>query len=148
MARVESARKTVTNSNVLTRTLLRRAANAGLRITEALEVRVRDVRVVDGIARSVRVIGKGNRERLVPLPKEFGQVFGFWLSDRGKDDLVFAKEPGRQGLRAPSAVTSAGYSIARGSTRRSRRTSSGTPTPRDSSKLGPSSSTSRRCPGM
>jgi hypothetical protein len=31
--------------------------------------------VADGIARSVRVIG--NRERLVPLPKDFGQVFGF-----------------------------------------------------------------------
>ena len=44
-------------------------------------MRVRDVRVVDSCARSVRVIGKGNRERLVPLPKEFGHVFGFWLAD-------------------------------------------------------------------
>jgi integrase/recombinase XerD len=36
------------------------------------------VDVIPGdIARSVRVIGKGNRERLVPLPKDFGQVFGF-----------------------------------------------------------------------
>jgi integrase/recombinase XerD len=68
--------------------------NSGLRISEALSVRVRDVRVVDGCAQSVRVIGKGNRERLVPLPKEFGQVFGFWLNDKGKEDFVFAKQPG------------------------------------------------------
>jgi integrase/recombinase XerD len=80
--------------------------NAGLRITEALQVRVRDVRVVDGIARSVRVIGKGNRERLVPLPKDFGQMFGFWLSDRPKDDFVFAKEPGS---KAPGPHAVRGY---------------------------------------
>jgi site-specific recombinase XerD len=42
----------------------------------------------------VRVIGKGNRERLVPLPEAFGQVFGFWLNDKGKEDFVFAKQPG------------------------------------------------------
>jgi site-specific recombinase XerC len=56
--------------------------DAGLRISEALSVRVRDVRVVDGVAKSVRVIGKGNRERLMPLPEAFGQVFGYWLSDK------------------------------------------------------------------
>jgi integrase/recombinase XerD len=62
------------------------------------------VDVIPGdIARSVRVIGKGNRERLVPLPKDFGQVFGFWLSDRGKDDFVFAKEPGDK-VPGPHAV--------------------------------------------
>jgi integrase/recombinase XerD len=32
---------------------------------------------VNGVAKSVRIIGKGNRERLVPLPKDFDQVFGF-----------------------------------------------------------------------
>jgi integrase/recombinase XerD len=68
--------------------------NSGLRISEALSVRVRDVRVVNGVARSVRVIGKGNRERMVPLPESFGQVFGFWLNDKGKEDFVFAKQPG------------------------------------------------------
>jgi integrase/recombinase XerD len=73
--------------------------DSGLRISEALAVRVRDVRVADGIARSVRVIGKGNRERLVPLPKDFDQVFGFRLSDRGKDDFVFAKAPSAHAVR-------------------------------------------------
>lgn len=50
--------------------------NSGLRISEALSVRVRDVRVVNGVARSVRVIGKGNRERLVPLPKPSARCLG------------------------------------------------------------------------
>ena len=36
-------------------------------------------RRVDGTAKSVRVIGKGDKERIVPLPEAFGQVFGFWL---------------------------------------------------------------------
>jgi integrase/recombinase XerD len=60
---------------------------------------MRDVRVVDGVAKSVWVIGKGNRERMVPLPESFGQVFGFWLNDKGKEDFVFAKIPGG---KAPS----------------------------------------------
>jgi hypothetical protein len=53
-----------------------------------------------GFARRDAEIGPGHRQgqprvpRLVPLPKDFGQVFGFWLSDRGRDDFVFAKEPG------------------------------------------------------
>jgi integrase/recombinase XerD len=70
--------------------------NSGLRISEALGVRVRDVRLVNGVAKSVRVIGKGNKERAVPLPDTFGQVFGYWLGDRGKDDFVFAKKPGEK----------------------------------------------------
>jgi len=68
--------------------------NSGLRISEALRVKVRDVRLTDGVARSVRVIGKGDKERLVPLPEAFGQVFGYWLSDKSKEDFVFAKEEG------------------------------------------------------
>jgi integrase/recombinase XerD len=74
--------------------------NTGLRITEALGIRVRDVRVADGIAKSVRVIGKGNRERLVPLPKDFGQVFGFWLRS-GEGRLRVREGAGRQGARPP-----------------------------------------------
>ncbi len=43
-------------------------------------------------------VGKGSCERLVPLPESFGQVFGFWLNDKGKEDFVFAKEPWRQAV--------------------------------------------------
>ena len=34
--------------------------------------------LVDGIAKSVRIISKDNQERLAPLPEAFGQVFVFW----------------------------------------------------------------------
>ena len=68
--------------------------NSGLRISEALAVRVRDIRQVDGVAKSVRVIGKGNKERIVPLPEAFGQVFGYWLSEQSREDFAFAKHPG------------------------------------------------------
>jgi integrase/recombinase XerD len=56
------------------------------------------MRVMNGVTKSVRVIGKGNRECMVPLPESFGQVFGFWLNDKGKGDFVFAKEPWRQAV--------------------------------------------------
>jgi integrase/recombinase XerD len=75
---------------------------SGLRISEALGLRVRDVRLKDGVARSLRVIGKGNKERLVPLPEAFGQVFGFWLADRPRDDFVFAQRPGGPPPGAPA----------------------------------------------
>lgn len=68
--------------------------NAGLRISEALGLRVRDVRLVEGVARTVRVIGKGDKERLVPLPDAFGQVFGRWVAAQSRADFVFAKTPG------------------------------------------------------
>ncbi|MBK8185721.1 MAG: tyrosine-type recombinase/integrase [Candidatus Competibacteraceae bacterium] len=69
--------------------------NSGLRISEALGLTIADVRLVDGAARSVRVIGKGNKERLVPLPASFGAVFGFWLKDRNRTEAVFAKSDGK-----------------------------------------------------
>jgi integrase/recombinase XerD len=69
--------------------------NSGLRISEALALKAADVRIVDGLAKSVRVIGKGNKERLVPLPASFGAVFGFWLKDRNRTEAVFAKADGQ-----------------------------------------------------
>ncbi len=70
--------------------------NSGLRISEALRMKVADVRIVEGIAKSVRVTGKGNKERLVPLPGQFAQVFGFWLKDReNRSEPVFAKADGK-----------------------------------------------------
>ncbi len=77
--------------------------NSGLRISEALGLKLSDVRIVDGIARSVRIIGKGNKERLVPLPEKFGQVFGFWLKDRNKVESVFARALGQKAVSRQSA---------------------------------------------
>jgi site-specific recombinase XerD len=52
----------------------------------AVELKVRDVQRVDSIAQSLRVIGKGNKERSVPRPHAFDQVFGFWLKERPRQD--------------------------------------------------------------
>ena len=70
--------------------------NSGLRISEALALKAADVRIVDGIAKSARgLIGKGDKERLAPLPVAFGAVFGFWLKDRNRTEAVFAKNDGK-----------------------------------------------------
>ena len=68
-----------------------------------------DVRLVDGTARSVRVIGKDNKERWAPLPEAFGQVFGFWLKDQPRGEFVFARAPGQ-----PPASSQAARAYLRG----------------------------------
>lgn len=76
--------------------------NSGLRISEALAVEVRDVRMDNMVSKSVRVIGKGDKERIVPLPAAFGQVFGAWIDGRAGEEYVFAKEPGGKPPGAPA----------------------------------------------
>jgi len=75
----------------------------GLRISEALGLKVQDVRVVDGVARSIRVIGKGNKERLVPVPDSFGRVFALSLAGKPTSEYVFAKSPGGKPMTARAA---------------------------------------------
>ena len=58
------------------------------------------MRLVDGTARSVRVIGKGDQERLVPLPEAFGQVFRFWLKAPPRGEFVFARATGQKPVSA------------------------------------------------
>ncbi len=67
---------------------------SGLRISEALGLKVQHIRVVDGVAKHVRVIGKGNKERQVPLPEAFGRVLALSLTGKTQEDYVFAKKPG------------------------------------------------------
>lgn len=61
------------------RALLELLYGAGLRIGEALALDVRDV---DLLAREVRVLGKGRKERVVPLPRAARQALGVWLEAR------------------------------------------------------------------
>ena len=56
-----------------------------------------------GVLKSVRVIGKGDQERLAPLPGAFGAVFGFWLKDRARGEFVFARAAGQQPVSAQAA---------------------------------------------
>ncbi len=66
----------------------------GLRISEALSLKVSDICVVDGMAQSVRVIGKGNKERQVPLPEGFMRELALFITDKSRDEYLFAKKPG------------------------------------------------------
>ncbi|MCG8530096.1 MAG: tyrosine recombinase XerC [Desulfovibrionales bacterium] len=52
---------------------------SGLRITEALRLNVQDVNATSGI---VRVVGKGEKERVVPLSDTAQEAMGAWLSVR------------------------------------------------------------------
>jgi integrase/recombinase XerD len=56
---------------------------------------IADARLPDGAAKSVRVIGKGDKERRVPLPDAFGAVFGGWLEGRANGEYVFARATGQ-----------------------------------------------------
>ena len=58
---------------------------------------------MEGTAKSVRVIGKGDKERLVPLPEAFGQVFGFWLKDQPRGEFVFARAVGQKPVSSQAA---------------------------------------------
>jgi len=61
------------------RALIELLYGAGLRIGEALALDVRDV---DLLAREVRVLGKGRKERIVPLPQATRRALGEWLEAR------------------------------------------------------------------
>ena len=55
---------------------------AGLRISEALTIREADVTMLNGVPDTVTVIGKGNKERQVPLSEKAARAVGYWLDTR------------------------------------------------------------------
>jgi len=61
------------------RALLELLYGAGLRVGEAVALDVRDV---DLLAREVRVLGKGRKERVIPLPQAAREALGVWLESR------------------------------------------------------------------
>ena len=61
------------------------------------------MRRVDGTAKSVRVIGKGDQKRRVPLPEAFGAVFGFWLKDQPRGEFAFARAAGQKPVSSQAA---------------------------------------------
>jgi integrase/recombinase XerD len=54
----------------------------GLRISEALGLTLDRVRYADGIPTSIRVIGKGDKERIVPLSSTAQRALHQWLKHR------------------------------------------------------------------
>jgi integrase/recombinase XerC len=61
------------------RALVELLYGAGLRVGEAVALDVRDV---DLLGREVRVLGKGRKERSVPLPEAAREALGAWLEAR------------------------------------------------------------------
>ena len=54
----------------------------GLRISEFVDMKEDDIRRKDGLPASVRVIGKGDKERRVPLSAEASAALHQWLKER------------------------------------------------------------------
>jgi len=82
------------------RALVELLYGAGLRVGEVVALDVRDV---DLLAREVRVMGKGSKERVVPLPEAARAALGAWLESR--------RRPGYQA--EPLFVSLAGGAAAR-----------------------------------
>jgi site-specific recombinase XerD len=76
--------------------------DTGLRLSEAAGVRVRDLDLVEG---RCRVMGKGRRERIVPVGRKTRRALRQWLGRRGPvrpEDALFV---GRGGLQLqPRAI--------------------------------------------
>jgi len=70
------------------RAILELLYGAGLRISELCGLRPQDL---DLRQRTVRVLGKGNKERIVPFPKPTAQALNDWLVERER--LFFGSEP-------------------------------------------------------
>ena len=73
----------------------------GLRVSEVVGVNMNDLSLNfrQGIG-EVRVLGKGNKERIVPLPEVAVALMGQWLQERGnllpKEDAVFLNKFGKR----------------------------------------------------
>jgi len=74
----------------------------GLRISEALSLRGRNLIHEGGQVVAVRVVGKGNKERLVPLSRTAREALEM-LGPVGVNASVFAFSQGRYRGRAPTA---------------------------------------------
>ena len=63
-------------------TLIAFLFNTGLRVSELCDMKVSDIRYRDGLPASLRVIGKGDKERRVALSPEAQRALQNWLKER------------------------------------------------------------------
>lgn len=76
----------------------------GLRVSEAINLKISDLFFNDGF---IRVKGKGNKERLIPIGKHAIKAINFYFDDRSKmtvskefQDILFLNRRGKQLTRA------------------------------------------------
>jgi site-specific recombinase XerD len=73
---------------------------AGLRISEVLKIKMSDITLQDGNPKMLSVIGKGNKERQVPLADQASRAVRVWMSTRKalQDDNDLARMFTRKNL--------------------------------------------------
>lgn len=83
--------------SVRDRTMLEIMYGSGLRLSELVNLNCREINLTDG---EIRVIGKGNKERKLPLGRESVKWIKHWLSMRDflvpKDDALFISKLGKR----------------------------------------------------
>lgn len=86
------------------RAIIEMLYGSGLRVSELVNLRLSDIYLQEGY---MRIIGKGNKQRLVPISPEATKWFNYWLEDRSQldikpesKDIAFLNRYGRQLTRA------------------------------------------------
>lgn len=86
------------------RAIIEMLYGSGLRVSELTELRLSNIYRQEGY---MRIIGKGSKQRLVPISPEADKQLGYWLEDRSKldikpeaQDIAFLNHYGRQLTRA------------------------------------------------
>ena len=86
------------------RAIIEMLYGSGLRVSELVNLRLSDMYLSEGY---LRITGKGNKQRLVPISPVAAEWFGYWMQDRNAldikpeaIDIAFLNRYGRQLTRA------------------------------------------------
>ena len=86
------------------RAIIEMLYGSGLRVSELVNLRLSDMYLPEGY---LRITGKGNKQRLVPVSPVAVEWFGYWMQDRSAldikleaTDIAFLNRYGRQLTRA------------------------------------------------
>lgn len=86
------------------RAIIEMLYGSGLRVSELTELRLSNIYRKEGY---MRILGKGSKQRLVPISPVADEQFGYWLYDRSQldikpeaSDIAFLNHYGRQLTRA------------------------------------------------
>ncbi len=86
------------------RAIIEMLYGSGLRVSELVNLKLSDMYLTE---RYMRIVGKGSKQRLVPISRESIEWFKYWLEDRSQldikpnvRDIAFLNRYGRQLTRA------------------------------------------------
>ncbi|MBO4765596.1 MAG: site-specific tyrosine recombinase XerD [Bacteroidales bacterium] len=85
------------------RAILEMLYSCGLRVSELVSLRISDLFFGEGF---IRVIGKGNKQRLIPVGEPAVKAVGFWMDirrhwpvEKNSEDILFLNRRGRKMTR-------------------------------------------------